>query len=388
MTTAVLLTTMRCNIRCAHCSVDSHPGRDERMPVAAALGYLRRLAAEPEIDFVDLSGGEPLIHLDDVKTLAREAHRLGLRMRITSNGSWARSVAKARRILCELHEAGIASVGLSIDEWHLPYVPETFVANYLAACRELGMQSLLSVVVRVAPSRGALPGLPRALLDVLGRYGIDQQALIECGEWETLRLAMPVAERPGFERDSAQRRVLVAWQVLTAEGRGRALDPIVEPLATALPEPCPAAGDLPTIDPEGRLYPCCSPWTARKDHAFAQTTEVSLADDLRRMRASALVRLIHAQGPLRLIRALSAIGIDFESGHSGICNQCGQLLDRLSLDELEAAADWLLRHDRDAPAYAMLDMQPKEKLRDALVATSARRAPPRSHVRIVEVKQR
>lgn len=349
MSAAVLLTTMRCNISCAHCSVDAHPHRDERMPLEEGLAYVRGLARSGRVRNIDLSGGEPLIHMDDVKQIAREARRLGLGLRITSNGFWAGSPSKAERVLGELVDAGVSSVGLSIDVWHMPFVSPSVIGNYVAACRTLDLQPLVSAVVRGAPSAARRGEPPEALRALLVDYGLDTTAVISVERWEARRAALAPAEQIAFERHSRAHWVLVAWQILTAEGRGRDLDPVVEAYGKEPPEPCPAAGTLPTIDAEGRLFPCCSPWTARKDFAFGVVTEQSLPDDLERLRRSALVRLLHDLGPETLIRALRTAGVPFDTTHSGICNQCGQLLDRLSLDQLEAAAATLLARDARLP---------------------------------------
>lgn len=366
MTTAVLLTTLQCNITCAHCSVDSHPKRHERMPLPAALAYLRGLAATPGIDYIDLSGGEPLIHIADVKALAQEAQRLGVGMRLTSNGFWARSVPKAVRMLSGLQAAGVAAVGLSVDEWHLPFVPASVVANYIAACREVGMQALLSAVVRGSPhqARSRIP--PAELKNVVARYGLEHEQLVDSDAWSDHRASLQPRARTAFEQASIREFVLLSWQILTSEGRGRHLAPTEEPYGLAPPEPCPAAGELPTIDPEGRLFPCCSPWASRPSHAFGTVSEAGTADDIERMRRSALVRVLHDFGPERLIQFLGAIGIEFPDAHSGICNQCGQLFERLDLAQLEAAAAHVLDLETNGAAYRVLGIEPRIRLPDSL----------------------
>jgi MoaA/NifB/PqqE/SkfB family radical SAM enzyme len=71
---AVLLYTMRCNINCAHCSVDSHPQRDEKMDLQTAIGLVAGLADQPGIDFIDISGGEPMLFRRELLTLAKAAY--------------------------------------------------------------------------------------------------------------------------------------------------------------------------------------------------------------------------------------------------------------------------------------------------------------------------
>src|SRR5262245_13009048 len=140
MDTAVLLYTMNCNIDCAHCSVDSHRHRPERMTLDQARALVRGLCDVPDIKFIDITGGEPLLYPKEIKELAKLAKEQGKQVRVVSNGFWAASVERAEKVIREMRDAGVESIGISIDEWHLKHLRPAMIHNYIAGCRRGGMQ--------------------------------------------------------------------------------------------------------------------------------------------------------------------------------------------------------------------------------------------------------
>lgn len=355
MESAVLLTTMRCNIRCAHCSVDSHPHRAERLDRARALALVDGLSQVPGLRYIDLTGGEPMLHADDVLAIASAARTRGKAVRLVSNGFWARTVERAREVLVALKDAGVTSVGLSIDEWHLPFIPPEVIHNYLAACRDVGLVPLLSCVVATSARDGAWPAKVVSLLE---RYGIDRQACVELYAWGQGRGREPGAE----ERDARAGVVLINWQFLTGEGRARELGVPTQPFTGAPDEPCRMAGRLPTIDEAGRLFPCCSPWISRKTHALADVTGEDVPAAIAAMQREPLVELIHRIGPRALLQELIRRGWDLRQDQSGICNQCGIMLDAVPLPVLRAVAAEVLRARTAAALGLGLGPQPAPSL--------------------------
>lgn len=333
MNAVVLIYTMRCNIRCEHCLVDSHPGRSEKMDVDRALDLIRGVAALPEVSFIDITGGEPMMYAKEIAALARAARDAGKQMRIVSNGYWSKSVADAEATLREMMDAGVASIGLSIDEWHLPFIISARVHHYVAACRRIGWLPLLSCVVCADGSPPPASGLPAAACALLERYGVPLTECVDLYEWNR-RCEAADGKPPGEPRTP----ILVNWQYLTGEGRARNLPVPTQAFRDSPAEPCTMAGRMPTLDEEGRLYPCCSPWTNRKSHALAHVSGATVATAMESLRREPLVDIIHRFGPKRLIDAARGRGATFPSEHSGICNQCGLLMDRFSLEELRRLA--------------------------------------------------
>jgi hypothetical protein len=334
---AVLLYTMRCNIDCAHCSVDSHPRRNEKMELKAAVKLVAGLAGQPEIDFIDISGGEPMLFRKELLSLARVAKAAAKSLRIVTNGFWAKSAERATAILAELQSAGVSSVGLSIDVWHLDYLTPSLVRHYLDGCRAVGMQPLLSGVLSSSTISYSDP-FPTQLEALLNLYGLSREECTDVYTWAQQRARLDVLERAEFDRASAQQLVLVAWQPLTGEGRAIHLEVATKPFHRSTPERCDAAGELPTIDEAGRLFPCCAPWISRKEHSVTQVVDGAVGPALKVLREDPLIKVIHDRGPQVLIEHMRARGVNFPDEHSGICNQCGMLLDRVKMSDLRQAA--------------------------------------------------
>jgi radical SAM/Cys-rich protein len=71
--------TKRCNLACHHCHVESGPKRTESLSQAGAERILALLAASPEIEVLDLTGGAPELH-PHFRDLVRGARALGRRV--------------------------------------------------------------------------------------------------------------------------------------------------------------------------------------------------------------------------------------------------------------------------------------------------------------------
>lgn len=65
-----------CNMACHHCHVDAGPKRTEIMPRATAERAIELLAANPEVDTLDLTGGAPELN-PSFRWMVSEARRLG-----------------------------------------------------------------------------------------------------------------------------------------------------------------------------------------------------------------------------------------------------------------------------------------------------------------------
>jgi len=65
-----------CNMACHHCHVDAGPKRTEIMPPATAERAMELLAANPEVDTLDLTGGAPELN-PSFRWMVSEARRLG-----------------------------------------------------------------------------------------------------------------------------------------------------------------------------------------------------------------------------------------------------------------------------------------------------------------------
>lgn len=340
MTTAVLLYTMRCNIACAHCSVNSGPDRRGNMDLEQACAYVDRLAEMPEIRFIDLSGGEPMLHPKDVLALVSHIKRRGKSVRLTTNGFWAATRRRAEDTLRDLKSAGLDAVGLSLDRWHLEYLPAGLARHFVDAARTVGFPPLISCVVRGNPA-DPRPGAPDDLRILLDFYGLGNERATNLTEWGRHMDSLAPDAREIFLAETVRDRLLVNWQYLTGEGRAATKlhhEVSWQPMAETLDEQCSIAGRMPTIDHEGRLFPCCAPWVNKPERAYARGTPSGLAQAIRDMEARPALQVIRRWGPRRLMLALITRGYRFPGENSGICNLCSQMLDVVDLEELDSAA--------------------------------------------------
>jgi MoaA/NifB/PqqE/SkfB family radical SAM enzyme len=82
----IYMITKRCNERCAKCGIWKNPEQDnERLTVSDFLKCLNFL--QHNIYQVTLTGGEPLLFIEDILIIAEESYKLGVPMMIVTNGS-------------------------------------------------------------------------------------------------------------------------------------------------------------------------------------------------------------------------------------------------------------------------------------------------------------
>jgi MoaA/NifB/PqqE/SkfB family radical SAM enzyme len=70
-----LMITRRCNLGCAHCSVESSPEVRGRQPTEPELLEVVRQAAAAGVRAIQFTGGEPMLRQRLVLKLMREARR-------------------------------------------------------------------------------------------------------------------------------------------------------------------------------------------------------------------------------------------------------------------------------------------------------------------------
>lgn len=350
MSTAVLLYTMRCNIACAHCSVLSSPDRRGAMALDQALALVDGLAAAPGVRYIDISGGEPMLHPDEVIAVIRRIKGHGKEVRLTTNGFWAATQRRAEAMLRRLKEAGLDAVGLSLDKWHLDFLPAGLARNFVDACRTVGFPPLVSCVVRGDPT-DPRSGAPDDLKTLLDYYGLSRERATDLQAWGAQMDRLSGPDKSQFLAETVRTRLLVNWQYLAGEGRAAALlrdETVWTPLEQTPEEPCPIAGKMPTIDRHGNLFPCCAPWVNHKSRAYARVDGASVGPALATMRDRPALEIIRRFGPKRLMVALMARGHRFPACNSGICNQCGQMLTAVDLDEMDRAAHDVMAAERQS----------------------------------------
>ncbi len=341
----VLYHTLLCSAECAHCIVEAGPRRRGRLPLESARAAIDGAARNGSITTVVFSGGESFIYLDDVLSLCQQARRLGLRTRVVTNAYWARSVAESAAQITRVFEGGVDEIFVSFDEFHLPYVEPERVINVVRGAEQaarLPYIAYCTVVRSEAPAANRLPfAWPEEVLRLLILYGFDLDRCVPQTVAHERLAVLSGADRETFKESMIRHHTLIAWQTLSHAGRAAAVQDSEALASSAVPcseFPCEVVGRLPTITPEGRLFPCCSSWSNFQEHSFGRiSSPEAFAERTDAMRMDPLVNFIHARGPGPLIDYLRDRGSDLAPPSTDICGMCDLLFRRCSASDLRNA---------------------------------------------------
>ena len=92
-----IMVTRRCNMTCAHCSVESGPKIGGADPDEAGTPQWVAMAAAARVRTVRITGGEPMLRPAVVLRLVTECRRLGMASTMTTNGFWGRTPFQATK---------------------------------------------------------------------------------------------------------------------------------------------------------------------------------------------------------------------------------------------------------------------------------------------------
>lgn len=286
MSGLAIMLTRRCNMECAHCSVESGPRAGTEGPPLAELLESVRSAAAAGVDSVNVTGGEPMLREREVLEVLRECRRLGIATRMTTNGFWGRTPERARRTLAELVEAGISGMTVSYDRFHAAFQGPEPVVNIARAA--MASQFMLDVNVTRLADDEEIEGLvaPFASLPCVRLRFYDVQPVGAARNLPGIQLR---SEVDGF---------------------------------------CNAC-DIPALTDDGRLTACNGPsyfLPPGNPLAIGSLAETTLGALLERHREDAILETIRTEGPTGLRDALREIpefeSFEFKDRYSGMCELC------------------------------------------------------------------
>ncbi|MHB9139567.1 MAG: radical SAM protein [Victivallaceae bacterium] len=164
----------KCPFSCRHCLLDkrtrnqSLTGKEMRLLTEVVRRY-----APADISF---TGGETTLYVDDINRIASVHPKPEkLKLGIVTNGWFASSVPKAKRILSTIK--GLRHVQMSYDKFHAEFVKKTQVKNLFQACTEMGL-GFNAVVTLQSP----LDLKTATELRGVGSFGVIVQKISDIGE--------------------------------------------------------------------------------------------------------------------------------------------------------------------------------------------------------------
>jgi organic radical activating enzyme len=260
--------TQACPLRCEHCIVATVSAK---MVVRASLtvNQVKRFASEMPalrdlgVERISVTGGEPLLVVEQVKILTEAAYRAGIESSIVTACHWAKTPSHAASMMSKLPH--VSHWHLSTDRFHEQFIPLSYVANAIEAVRAQLIKTAVEghVILRIVADK--------PLSDA------DAQFI------ERARHMLP-SDIP------------VAMQPISKVGRAASLDDTVlrEGYANT---PCMTTGPL--VRSDGSLSPCCSSlMDQRHGHPF----------QYRSVHETGLVRAFFSWEQDCLLRLLRAVG--------------------------------------------------------------------------------
>lgn len=299
-----LMLTARCNASCSHCGTNCGPQRTEALSRTDIFRLMDEAAAltEGEPLRFGLTGGEPFLDFALLRDVVAHGRSLGADVACVSNGYWATTDERARALLTELKDAGLASLSLSTSRFHQQFIKLKRVERAFRAARAVG--------------------LPCVLKHVRLRSDADDAQSVR--DWARAAGATAVQD----------------FSVLPHLREGETLPEAEYTRRPGLPEgACPFP--LMTVDWNGQAYTCCNPGSFNPFLSLGNVRQAPLHDLRERFYLGGKQQLLREHGPIFFARALQAqgLGARLRDSYTSVCDLCTHIAtDPVLAEGAEAAA--------------------------------------------------
>jgi hypothetical protein len=306
-----ILTTSKCDAKCAHCLVRSSPERDDTLTLEEIIETVETAHAANPLLTVVFAGGEPTSLGDALLDAIAHVSSLGIRTRLVTNATWAATPEQAREQVKIFREVGLDELNFSADDFHLPFIPLQNVINAWHACKGAGFESV--VIALASGPRSKIT--PATLMAALG----EEVALTYDDDGNMKPFPPPGPDGTNY---------LIANNYIYRIGRGRGLRESYARFPDdrrTLDQPCPWAVRTAALSPKNHLVACCGieaegnevlDFGRRADHDMASL--VTKAND------DPLLLTISALGPSHLMKRAQQFdpSIEFRPQYTAICEIC------------------------------------------------------------------
>ena len=288
--------TTKCNSQCIYCQADASPLRNEVMDVKDAHNYLVEAAAVSDLKSFMVFGGEPMLYPARAIAIFKKAHQLNIpKIDMLTNGIWGKDKQEAETLAWKLKAAGLNTLGISVDAFHLQYIPLEYPRNAAQASLKAGIEQV-TWNVAVLESINAANQFDKKTSQIL--------KTLEPVEIEAhIHKVMPVGR--------ALQKILQYFQPASLDGPCEG----EQPIGNVLTNP-----DSICIEPSGSVNIC---WNlpvgnARKTPLSRIITEYDWRKD-------PIIRTLVEEGPLGLLKHYEKRGYRFQKGQ--YVNKCHLCID-------------------------------------------------------------
>jgi MoaA/NifB/PqqE/SkfB family radical SAM enzyme len=291
-TLLALMVTRRCNMTCAHCSVESGP-QHKAQPTLQELQESVDAAAGAGIRAILITGGEPMLREKEVLVLIKQVRKHGIACLMTSNGFWGKNPAAAARKLRALRRAGLVGLTISYDRYHAQFQGPQPALNIVHAAA----QEYFPVNINVTRAAG-----DNDLQEIVGPFEQDEIARRHA----RLRFydVQPVGRARGFEEDDLRGEI----------------------------EGFCGACNVPSLSDDGRLTACNGPSYFAPEFSplnIGSLKKSTLAQLLSQHADDPILDTIRTFGPSRLRDELKQMtgfeDFPFRERYAGMCQLCAHV---------------------------------------------------------------
>ena len=191
-----LYLTLNSRFPLPYSPVGASPERNDSMAVDDAKKFLDGVAKAQQITWMDITGGEPFLHYDEMIETLEYAKKKGIPGKITTSAFWASDAQKSNWIIQKLKDAGADRMEFRFDALYNKHVPIDRIKNASLTARQKGsvvqiISYFLNPAGEVCADKGPYNGETTNETD---RKTVElQNALLEllpkrCIEWERIRL--------------------------------------------------------------------------------------------------------------------------------------------------------------------------------------------------------
>lgn len=313
-----VLATSQCTAACSHCSMNSAPTRRDRLSAERMCRAISELHERSPLRVVIFAGGEPTLLGESLLDAIAHADSLGITTRIVTNAYWATCEEKAITKIVELRQAGLAELNISVDDFHIPYIPFANVANAWNASKNRGFRSV--VIANCYGPKSTIN--PAYIMDQLGEnlpVRFDSEGL-------SCQLPAPASDGTVYMLSNSYLQIL---------GRSHSIleisDVFVPEHPEALSGPCPWAVRSAALSPKGHLLACCG--MEAENNAvldFGDIIDTDLKDLVAKADQSVIVNAIALLGPFFLQEFIKQREPDvrFRAQYATVCEICEDIVSR------------------------------------------------------------
>ena len=134
-----VMPNYECNAACRHCLYACSPTRTGGYMGEAVMHEMFGILRENGCRSVHIGGGEPFLDFEGLLVLVGTAARYGIGIDyIETNASWVGDEAITKKRLKELSNAGADTLCISVDPFHVEYVPLKQPLRLAKVCAETG----------------------------------------------------------------------------------------------------------------------------------------------------------------------------------------------------------------------------------------------------------